>query len=567
MNITKGFVRLIHHYGAEIPAWQRNLIGQLFGVAVARVGYLTRLRPNERLEWESDPARAFDDSGRVIVVLHMAVGLGPDGYMPSGEFVLSINGEEVLEFRAVKYSTLWKQDDIRFYYEVKHKRTQPETATAGIGYLALPPRFATGEPLRMALYNRKKTYQSLDRAGISDRWVRIDDYPRNLANVVYLDDGVKAVLADPERPAWNGRQLYFGDLHSHSGRLERIYRQGERDFLRDRSVVRRNCGIKDPDEYYRYARHASQLDFYCLSDHQGSRDDGMNEDDWAYRLEMAHKWESPEFATILGSEFVGPNAGHWIVYFRSGNPLIPPAEDQPMPDIIAQLKQRLANEKLTLVPHQVATLCSSPINWDLYDPKLTRMVEIYSHWGSGEHPETDLPCQEVDMHPACFVDTALRRGYRLGFIASTDEHGGAPGDGITFFNPLGAGLACVWAEDLTRENIYDSLWDRWCFGTTGVRMDLRFTVNGAAMGREIDSDSIKRNLIQVEVDAPEKVKEIVLIKDGDEAAVKPGRRRREQWEWEDPAPTAAGRVAIYYPRVVLQDGEQAWGSPVWVKAE
>jgi hypothetical protein len=567
MKITKGFNKLIHHYGPEIPSWQRNLIGQLFGVAVAREGYLARLRPNECVEWESGPALSFDDSGRVLIAFHMAIGLGQDGYMPSGEFVFSVNGEEILEFRAIKYSTLWRQNDVRFYYEVKHKRTRPETATAGIGYLVLPPQFATGEPLQIALRNRKKTYQALNRAAISDRWVRIDNYPRDLSKVAYLDAGVDAVLADPERPEWRGRQLYFGDLHSHSGRLEQIYRQGEREFLRERSVVRRNCGIKDPDEYYRYAKYSSQLDFYCLSDHQGSREDGMNEDDWAYRIEMARKWESPDFATILGSEFVGDNAGHWIVYFRGGNPRIPPAEDQPMRDIIAQLKKRLADEKLMFVPHQVATFCRSPINWDLYDPELTRMVEIYSHWGSGESPDTDLPCQEVDMHPECCVDTALRQGYRLGFIASTDEHGGAPGDGITFFNPLGAGLACVWAEDLSRENIYDSLWERWSYATTGVRMDLRFTVNDAAMGREISLESGKRNLIQVEVEAPEKVKEIVLIKDGEEAAVKAGRHRRERWEWEDPEKMIAGDVIRYYPRVVLQDGEQAWGSPVWVNAK
>ena len=131
-----------------------------------------------------------------------------------------------------------------------------------------------------------------------------------------------------------------------------------------------------------------------------------------------------------------------------------------------------------LVPHQTSTYCCRPINWDLHDPSLSPVVEIYSHWGSDEYFGNPLQCREVDVNPHCFVDVALKRGHRMGFIGSTDEHGGAPGDGVTFLNPLGAGLACVWAPELSRESIFDALRDRWCYATTGARIVLKFTVNG-----------------------------------------------------------------------------------------
>jgi hypothetical protein len=87
-------------------------------------------------------------------------------------------------------------------------------------------------------------------------------------------------------------------------------------------------------------------------------------------------------------------------------------------------------DMLMLIPHQTSTLCSAPIDWDVLDPVLSPPAEIYSHWGSDDHYGNPLQCIETGGHPPSFVDVALKRGYRLGFIGSTDEHGGAPGDGI-----------------------------------------------------------------------------------------------------------------------------------------
>jgi hypothetical protein len=95
-------------------------------------------------------------------------------------------------------------------------------------------------------------------------------------------------------------------------------------------------------------------------------------------------------------------------------------------------------------------------------------------------------------------------------------------------------------------------------------MVVRFTVNGEAMGREIRGGAPVR--VRLSVEAPERIREVVLMKNAREHDFRPGRAASGEWEWVDEGPS--GRAAdYYYPRVVLEDGETAWGSPVWVDAD
>ncbi|MFW6035537.1 MAG: CehA/McbA family metallohydrolase [Halothermotrichaceae bacterium] len=376
---------------------------------------------------------------------------------------------------------------------------------------------------------------------------------------IYLEDGIKAVQAEKSRFSWDKRKLYFGDMHCHSGRLEETYKSGEREFLRQDSGL--NCGIKDPEDYHRYAKYASRLDFFCLTDHHRDEKKGLTKEDWQYRIATAQKWSSPDFATLVGCELVTKTAGHWNLYFREEAPEYPPWENLGIKEIKRRLKER--KDKLMFFPHQVPTICYTDV-WDEFDESLSPLVEIYSHWGSGEYYGNPLQCRESDVNPHNFVNVALNRGLKMGFIGSTDEHCGAPGDGCTFFNPIGAGMACVWASDLSRESVFDALNEKYCYATTGARIMLKYSLNQFPMGSDICIPQNKHRVIQLQVDAPEQIHEMVIIKNGKEVAIKPGRSATQQWEWVDNEVSQSG-TDYYYPRIVLKDGETAWGSPIWVK--
>jgi hypothetical protein len=561
--ITEGFDRFIEGKEAPLPDWHRNLGGTLFSSIYVKKGHIIRLKDGEYIVWETSPVKQLAGGRGILVIFPLSIGMGDEQYMPSGEFLLCVGNKIVIEFCAVKYHTLWEQDGIKFYYEVKRKVNKPEVATAGLGYLLLPKEMGReGKPLKFSIRNRKKDYTYEERGRFSKRWVRVDRLGGGrIDHKVYLKSGINVILSKQERKKWNNRLLLFGDIHAHSGRTEKAYKEGEREFLKDPRKC--NCGIKDPDEYYRYARKSARLDFFCLTDHH-RKSDISTEEDWKYRIQMAKKWAAKDFVTFLGYEYIRQDVGHWNAYFRSGNPPYPPDENYPIEEVIKKLKE-IGNTMF--FPHQVATYCAGPVNWEKLDPEIAPIMEIYSHWGSGEYFGNPLSCTEVDVNPECFVDTPLKKGVKLGFIGSTDEHCGAPGDGATFFNPLGAGLACVWAEKFSREGIFDALRTRNCYATTGARIVLKFSVNGIPMGQESKKSSAdKKRKINIEVEAPEKIKEIVIIKNCRETAVKTFREETSStWEWTDPEKNKKSKVDFYYPRVVLQDGETAWGSPVWIK--
>lgn len=562
LALTPGFTQLKDHVGVDLPDWQyqSKTIPKLFSCTYLSTGWMVRQYPGERVSWETAELQPFNAEGDVLIVFPMAMGMGPDGYMGSGAFELFVGDELVAEFAAAKYSTIWEHDRSRFYFEVKKKATRPETHAVGLGYLLLPSAdgwvLPMGKPVTLSVLNQKEPDIPAVRAPTSERWFRIDKVNPGFLRNVFLDHGIKTILSSRSRETWDDRTLLFGDLHCHSGRLEKWHKEGERDFLK-----RGNCGILDPERHYRFARYVSRLDFYCQCDHNRNRNQ-FTEADWQHRLDMVARWTAKDFAPMAGCELVTPASGHWNFYCRDASPDLPPHEELGIERIIRDIRNRYDIGKVMLVPHQTPTYCRSCVDWSKLDPELSPLVELFSGWGSSEYFGNPLQCLEVDVNPNSFTSVALQRGIHLGFIGSSDEHCGCPGDAVTYYNPIGTGLACAWATAPDRESVFDCLRDRLCYATTGARIALRFSLNAHAMGRILTSVP-PRCVLQVEVNAPDLIHELVIVRNGEVVAVKhPYRSHTVQWEWADDQSTTGS--SYYYVRVQLTDGETAWASPIWV---
>lgn len=274
------------------------------------------------------------------------------------------------------------------------------------------------------------------------------------------------------------------------------------------------------------------------------------------------------------------------------------------------------------------------VNWDEVDGRFQTLVEIFSKHGSSEGPDglekTDparfeatladlesgdhdrlqsamrtwyLPVESFGTYADHSVQTALNRwldpaqanrdAYKLGIIASTDDHTAKPGsvdeDRTEISWPCHGGLVAVHAEGNTREQIWEALRARRVYGTSGAKIVLWFEVvtdrGRGCMGSTLASGTRPLLLMRARGENGHRIARFDVIKNGVlYAQVTPvGRLGEFRATFVDPTFDAN---AYYYVRAVQEDtrtwyrsdfdlngapmekyslGERAWSSPVWVE--
>ena len=253
------------------------------------------------------------------------------------------------------------------------------------------------------------------------------------------------------------RGRYWGDLHGQSGET---------------------VGTNTVESYFHFARTKALVDF---AGHQGN-DFQITEEVWEEIRHQANTQnEAGVFVALVGYEWSGntPLGGDHNVYYRgedgplyrSSHELIADKSDSDTdcPHVL-DLYKALENQDALLVPHVGGRYA----NLDWHDPRLEPVIEVYSNWGEFEW----------------FLQEALEKSYRVGFVAGSDDHKGRPGaahPGRGAFGCYG-GLTCVMARELTREGIFEALRARRCYGTTGQRILLDVSVDGSPMGSEIRTE-------------------------------------------------------------------------------
>jgi hypothetical protein len=249
-------------------------------------------------------------------------------------------------------------------------------------------------------------------------------------------------------------------------------------------------GTGTVDEYFTFGRDVAALDFisHCGNDFQITREHWRETKDAVRR-----HYEPGRYVTFLAYEWSGntPAGGDHNVYYKGDDgPLHRSSHWQladhadvgddryPISELHSTLRGR---DDVMIIPH----VGGRQANLDFYDPAHSPLIEITSVHGVFEW----------------FADDALRRGLRVGFIANSDDHTGRPGasypSGSDVHFSMRGGLVAVYAEELTREALWEAFWARRCYGTTGERIILRVTCDGHPMGSKYAATSPP--LIEAEV--------------------------------------------------------------------
>jgi len=350
------------------------------------------------------------------------------------------------------------------------------------------------------------------------------------------------VANDPSR-----QRVFWGDTHIHTEISD---------------------GIGPPEEVYQMARDVYGLDFAAVCDHETTGED------WERTKRASALFNAPgRFVTIPAWEWTSHAYGHRNVYFLSEDrsaPAFGHGDEFTLSNLYRSLKS--CGGPAMVIPHHPIWL----MDFSVHDPELERVVEIYSIWGSSEFQENELQfLAKVQPNQKLKYDTVrggLAKGRRFGFVASGDCHitrGGQPYPENKVRGPVtpeldehfityGSGLTAVRAGELTRPAIWDAVRSRYCYATTGSRIYMDFEVNGARMGEETEASGEME--ISVRAAGTARFVRVEVIKDGEILHREEPYQETVSMSFRD----SAREGSYYYGKVVQEDGNMAWASPVWV---
>ncbi|NSW57014.1 MAG: DUF3604 domain-containing protein [Armatimonadetes bacterium] len=348
-----------------------------------------------------------------------------------------------------------------------------------------------------------------------------------------------------DRSGWsidyNGQRLnlYFGDLHEHS----------------DTSVCNRT-GDQTQDQSYQSMRDVACYDFAAITDHGYN----LNAYLWSHAGKMARS------NTDVG-RFLGFLAEEWTSSFEEYDekypygfyghrnliledpyfPLWFNARDRKKP---IEVWDALARENASYVhiPHQLADTGNVPTDWEFIDERNQPVAEIFQTRGSYEYK--GAPRMAGSTTPeGWFLQDAWARGIVIGVIAAPD-HGG------------GYGKAAVYAPELTRGAILDAMRARHTYGTTAAKILLDVRVNGHLMGEKAPAHEGRPVTVDVRVDCPAEIDKVEICRNNVFIHSRDVDGRATEMRFVDNTPPAG--PCYYYVRVMQEDGEIAWSSPVWL---
>jgi hypothetical protein len=343
-------------------------------------------------------------------------------------------------------------------------------------------------------------------------------------------------------------RVYFGELHSQ---------------------MWHSMGTGTTVEFFTWGRDAAGLDFCAPANHYNHRTEATAEV-WQEVVDTANAFDEPgRFATLVSYEWGGTRtSGHKNVYYRERSGEFAPwyRGVHASPE---DLWKSLEGRDVLTIPHH--TKFGGTTDWSFRNDRHQRLAEICSLWGISE---------EGGPHS---IQAALAMGHRVGFVGGTDSHYGLANQGSYHVND-GNGLACVIAPELTRDAIWQALYDRHCYATTGDRilLDFRLTVeegHGSAiypMGSDVavDLGATVHRTLALRVAGTHQLERVEILRNNQVVfSTSPGTEDFSA-TWTDSDPAASVTLdptfpqdrpfLYYYLRVRQKNRQQAWSSPIWL---
>ena len=339
------------------------------------------------------------------------------------------------------------------------------------------------------------------------------------------------------------------------------------------------------DSCLRHFRDEKSLNLYATS----SPDSSEETSPAVWKLVSQHVQEIHEderFCIFLGQQWFSDNKEEGLrqfIFNKDDKPILRQKELRSS-SLKKIYKSMAAKECISIPLFTMST--TAGCNFEEHDPDFERVVEIYNAWGSSECTKKEHNLFPINSpskkgsqeykEGSCL--SALLNNKRFGFVAGgLDDRGAFSELFEADQNQYTPGLTAILSDTLTRSDIYEALYRRCCYATTGDRIIMNYTIAQQKMGSELKTtdkpglETIRH--IEAYVAGTSLIEVIEIIRNGEVVHEIHPNTNQCDFEWDDLSklesislrdPKKEGLFTFYYVRTRLKNGHMAWASPIWI---
>lgn len=335
----------------------------------------------------------------------------------------------------------------------------------------------------------------------------------------------------------------------------------------------------------RHFRDERALTFFASSNFD--HDEETPNDLWKLITQNISEFdEADRFSTFLGSQWVGKPKEEGVrqfVYNKDNKALIR-QKDAKFNTLKKVYKSHTPKELLSIPCFTMGN--GNSFDFENFDPEFERVVEIYNSWGCSERTEKEGnttpikgPARKgVKEAPEGALIEALKSNCRFGFVAGGLDDRGCY---ASFFEneqeQYFPGLTAIVSEEHTRQALWEALYNRSCYATTGARMITGISIAGTRMGGEVSTEEkpglhINRHIAGYVAGTTE-LQKVELIRNGEVLTTFEPEGYHYEYAYDDMVPLSdvvlkpkdgSPSFAFYYVRTTQEDGHISWSSPIWI---
>jgi hypothetical protein len=360
------------------------------------------------------------------------------------------------------------------------------------------------------------------------------------------------------------KSLFWGLLHGESDRVD---------------------SAENIESCLRHFRDDKNCQFYASSSFENA-EETSNEIWKAISSQVAEFNEDFRFTAFLGFQWFNdsPEEGlRQILYSKDNKPIL--RKKDAKTNTLKKIYKSHTPKELLAIPSFTMGKGMETTFID-FDPEYERVVEIYNAWGCSECTEKEGNLRPITAEgkKGVFetekgsVRKALNQNMRFGFVAGGLDDRGIYSD---FYDSDQAqyspGLTAILSLEQTREALFQALYNRSCYASTGARIVIGFFIAGASMGSELNTKakpglSFNRHITGF-VAGTAIIREITIFRNGKPFHVIHPKLDHLEFAIDDTdplqkillsSPDERPPFVYYYLRIVQEDGHIAWASPIWI---